>query len=309
VLLPLTAALREEGVELHSVGIDPVNSLEDVPLQLGGARYTRMATYFARRGTAGGRMMRQTAAFQLNLDFGREPVLRWRVLNAAAPYLLAIFANSPVYAGRPTGHASFRAACWRALDPLRTGLLPCTGDAVQEYLGFALAAPAMLLGPPDGAEPPPFGEWRVHGTVTPHDWREHLSTLFPEVRPKGYLELRSLDAVAPEWWAAPVALVGGMLYHPPSLRAAAELLGPPDAGTLWRAGEAGLGDPHVARVARDLFEIGVAGAARLGDGFLAPEDRAVAAEYFDRFTRRARAPADDVLDRYRPAAAGAAESC
>ena len=62
-------------------------------------------------------MMRQTAAFQVSLDFDDEPRLRWRLLNAVAPYVTAIFANSPVYEGLATGHQSFRAQVWRRLDP------------------------------------------------------------------------------------------------------------------------------------------------------------------------------------------------
>ena len=85
-------------------------------------RYERMADYLGRRGPAGARMMRQTASFQVALDLDDEPWLRWRVLNAAAPYVVAIFANSPVYAGVETGCASTRAQVWRALDPARTGL-------------------------------------------------------------------------------------------------------------------------------------------------------------------------------------------
>ena len=67
-------------------------------------------------------MMRQTAAFQVALDLDDEPWLRWRVLNAAAPYVVAIFANSAIYAAADTGCASARAQVWRALDPARTGL-------------------------------------------------------------------------------------------------------------------------------------------------------------------------------------------
>jgi glutamate--cysteine ligase len=279
VLLPLLGRLRAEGIEPVAAGIDPYNPLEAVAPQLSGERYLRMAAYLARRGPAGGRMMRQTAAFQLNLDFGSEPLLRWRVLNAAAPYLLALFANSPHYAGRPTGHRSFRAHCWRELDPARTGLLPCRGDPVEEYLRFVLAAPEMLRCPLPDEPPPPLGEHLARGEVGWDAWRAHLSTLFPEVRPKGYLELRTLDAVGPEGWAAPVAVVGGMLYHPPSLRAAADLLGAPDPGLLRPAGEAGMDDPRIAAVARDLFRIGLSGSAGLGDAFLNAADLDAAARF------------------------------
>ena len=91
-------------------------------------------------------MMRQTAAFQISIDLDDEPLLRWRVLNAAAPYVTAIFANSPVHDGVPTGYRSTRAA---GLARSRSARAPgCRGTSdrpVEAYLEFALAAPAMLL--------------------------------------------------------------------------------------------------------------------------------------------------------------------
>lgn len=293
VVFPLQIAAREEGIVLWSVGADPHNPLERVPMQLSGERYTRMADYLATRGSAGARMMRQTAALQVNLDFGTDGLLRWRALNAAAPYLVAIFANSPVYAGVPSGHKSFRARNWRELDRTRTGLLPCAGDAAGEYLEFALRAPLMLKRVPRSAEYAPFGEWLAHGAVTQQEWWEHLSTLFPEVRPKGYLEVRSPDALPPEWYAAPFALLGGMLYEPKSLRAAVDRLGSPDPALLHPAAQAGLSDPRIAAAARDLVEIGLAGAATLGDRFLTRADLETAREFFFRYTLRGRSPADD----------------
>ena len=76
-----------------------------------------MADYFARLGPAGAQMMRQTAAFQVSLDFDDEPWLRWRVLNAAAPYVSAIFANSPVYQGGPPGSRAPAPQVWRDARP------------------------------------------------------------------------------------------------------------------------------------------------------------------------------------------------
>ncbi len=295
VVLPLRAAAREEGIELLSVGIDPHTPLEQVPLQLCGARYLQMTHYFEQvEGAAGAgvRMMRQTAAFQLSLDFPDEALLGWRVLNAAAPYLVAIFANSPLYAGAATGYKSYRARTWRELDPARTGIFP--GDApVAEYLDFALRAPAMLE-PTAAGEYLPYRELLARGESTFAGWRAHLSTLFPEVRPRGHLEVRSLDAVEPAWCAAPIALLVGILYDRESLHAAADLLGPPDAGALRRAGEVGLGEVQVAGKACDLFEIGLRGAAALGSTFIDPADLEAAGEFFARYTRRARSPADDL---------------
>lgn len=291
-VLPLTAFMRDGGIELLSVGVEPRGGLEDVDLQLPGARYVRLTNFLRDIGSGGERMMRQTAAIQVSVDLGAEPLQAWRVLNAMAPYVTATFASSPVYRGEATGHRSYRARIWRELDGGRTGCFPCA-DPVAEYLDFALAAPALLLG--DGARWRPFAEWNAEGCAGPDEWRAHLTTLFPEVRPKGFAEVRSADAVAPPWYAAPLVLLAGIVYHPPALRAAADLLGPPRPALLHAAGRDGLGDPAIAATAADLARLGMEGAAAL-PGFFSGEDLDEAAEFFARYTLQARAPADDVLD-------------
>lgn len=294
VILPLREAAADEGVALLSLGIDPELAVEEVPLMIDCARYRSMAEHFARRGPWGARMMRQTAAMQVSLDFGAEPWRRWRVLNAAAPCLIAIFASSPLYGGRPTGHQSVRALAWRRLDPGRTGLPYAAAAPVAAYLDFALEAPAMLL-PSLADECRAFGEWVTGGGVTFDDWRAHLTTLFPEVRPRGYLELRSADTVAPEWLAAPLVLAAGLAYHAPTLRAAADLLGEPDPELLAVAGRCGLHEQRLARLSSDLFELALHGAAALGPDVVGPAELEEARAYFDRYTRRGLAPADELV--------------
>jgi len=294
VVLPLRAAASGEGIELLAVGLDPLNPADRAPLLLQTRRYARMAEYLGRIGPAGARMMRQTAAFQVSLDLDDEPWLRWMVSNAAAPYVTAIFANSPVYDRSATGCPSTRAQVWRALDPARTGLPWDGGAPVRAYLDFALRAPAILL-PQLHGEHRPFGEWLEHARPTVEEWRDHLSTLFPEVRPRGHLELRSCDAVAPRWYAAPIALAVGITYDPWALRAAADLLGRPDLGLLDRAGRLGLGDPAIGRTAVDLVEIAMAGCRALGPAYFHPADLEQARAFFDRYTRRGRSPSDDLV--------------
>jgi len=294
-VFPLQAAAAGEGIDLLPVGIDPINSAEQAPLLIHAKRYARMAEYLERRGPAGARMMRQTAAYQISLDFDDEPWLRWRVLNAATPYVIAIFANSPIYAGQRTGHQSTRAQVWRTVDPTRTGIPYDERDPVGAYLEFAMAAPAILL-PTVGREYRPFGEWLSRANPTSEEWQDHLSTLFPEVRPRGHLELRSADSIAPHWYAAPLALTAGILYDPAALRATNELLGSPDLVLLERAGRDGLRDPAIARTAVDLFEVALQGCQGLGPQYFHPSDLEQAAEFFECYTRRGRSPADDLLE-------------
>lgn len=295
VVLPLHSAARAEGIELLAYGIDPLNSIDHAPLLIHAKRYQRMAEYLAKRGPAGARMMRQTASFQMNLDFGDEPRLRWRVLNAATPYIIAMFANSPIYDRAPTGHQSTRAAVWREVDPSRTGLPYDDRRPIEAYLEFAVSAPAILLPEIEGKSLP-FGEWLSRANPTADEWHEHLSTLFPEVRPRGHLEVRSADALSPHWYAAPLALAAGVLYDRRALHSADDLLGAPRPDLLELAGREGLHDPSLARTAGDLVAIALEGCRRLGPAYFHPADLEQAVTYFDRYTRQGRAPADDVME-------------
>jgi glutamate--cysteine ligase len=108
------------------------------------------------------------------------------------------------------------------------------------------------------------------------------------------LELRSCDAVPPQWYAAPLALVVGIAYDPWARRAATDLLGRPDPDLLRRAGRVGLGDAGISRVAADLADIALAGCGHLGPGYFHPSDLEQARLFFDQYTRRGRSPADDL---------------
>ena len=183
---------------------------------------------------------------------------------------------------------------WRAVDPARTGIVYDGDHPVDAYLDFALSAPAILLPTVEG-EYQPFGACLEQADYPA--WQEHLSTLFPEVRPRGHLELRSPDTIAPRWYPAPVALMTGLLYHRDSLHAADDLLGTPEAALLERAGSVGLHDPAMARTAADLSELAMIGCRSLGTNYFHPVDLERAADFFDRYTRQGRAPADDAVER------------
>lgn len=289
----------EHGVALRPAGIDPEAPAGAVAMQLPDARYRRMDAYLARLGGAGAVMMRQTASLQVSLDWPEAPLLAWRVLNAAAPVVTAVFANSPLYAGAAPA-ASQRSRAWLALDPSRTGLLGRAADPIEEYLRFALDA-SVMLPQAEGAEPLRFGEWLARGEPSLEQWRTHLTTLFPEVRPKGFVEVRSADAVGPDWYAAPLVLLAGVAYHPPSLRDAAALLGEPAPELLERAARDGLRDPALRTLACDLWEIALRGASELGERWVDAPTLAAAREFFERYTRKGRMPGDDPA--WSPAAA------
>jgi glutamate--cysteine ligase len=217
----LVAMIRREmsavDIELLSFGVDPYNGIDAVPLQLHRDRYTRMTRFFDSIGPSGVRMMRQTAAVQINVERGRKPEDRWVLLNALAPYMVALFANSRDYAGKTTEHVSYRAHLWRTLDVSRTGL-PCDPrDPAARYLAFALDAKAMRSS--DGSRPwMSFRDWMRSTDLGEDDWLFHLSTLFPEVRPKEFFEIRSPDAVDSDRLAAPLVFVTGIAYDPKKVK-------------------------------------------------------------------------------------------
>ncbi len=290
VARPLVEAAPRSGVHLVSRGIDPLNPVEAVPLHLGGPRYRRQARYYAGLGPAGTRMMRQSAALHVNLDLAGDAAARWWGANRAAPFLLAAFANAPRLEGRPTGRRSERAEQWRRLDPARTGVFTdASDDPAEAYLAFALDAPSFLLGEEE-APPRPFRGWLGDG-VGEGAWREHLSTLFPEARPRGYLELRPFDALPPEWWIVPAVVAAGLLYDPRSARAAAALDAGP--GALERAGREGVRDPALREGALRLFELALEGAARLGEESFGAGPLARTRTFRDRFTAAGRDPGDE----------------
>jgi glutamate--cysteine ligase len=201
-----------------------------------------------------------------------------------------MFANSPHYTAAETGYRSFRANCWRMLDATRTGVAAPDDDPASEYARFALAANDMLATDPDGSHRP------FSASIGREDdgvrWVTHLTTLFPEVRPRGHFEVRSCDAIDPAHYAAPIVLLTGLAYDERSAKAAT-LLAAESRALLRTAGESGLRDVAIARTARDLFALAIAGARRVGPRFVDEADLDVAAQFYGEYTARGRSPADD----------------
>jgi len=115
---------------------------------------------------------------------------------------------------------------------------------------------------------------RVRGSVS--------ATLFPEVRPKEFFEIRSADAVDSEWLAAPVVFVVGLVYDDESASRVSNLVGAPSEELLEQAGRAGLADPEIHRVASELTRLALSGALRLGESYVSRADVEVARHYFER---------------------------
>ncbi|MDQ3305454.1 MAG: ergothioneine biosynthesis glutamate--cysteine ligase EgtA [Actinomycetota bacterium] len=292
------------GVDLVGLGADPHRS----PRRLvDGPRYRAMEAFLRADGGDGVTMMCSTAALQVNLDIGDEGahLSRWRRAQALGPVLIAAFANAPFSAGRPAGLRSRRAAIWSTIDRSRTGPVDLAGDdAVAAWVGYALAARTMLVrssaahfGPV--LLPLPFGRWMDQGHElgfpTIDDFEYHLSTLFPPVRPRGWLELRMIDALPDPWWRAAVAVTTALLDHDGAAEAATRAC----IGTegLWTtAARVGLSHPVLAMGAHACFVAALEALPALGaDGATIAATEA----FFERFVARGRCPADELLDGWR----------
>ncbi len=222
------------GAAFLGMGFQPKWRLEDMEW-MPKARYRIMREYMNRVGTLGQDMMARTCTVQVNLDFGSEAdmVQKFRTSLALQPVATALFANSPFTDGKPNGYLSYRSHVWEDTDPDRTGMLPFVFDGdmgFEKYTDYMLNVPMYFVyrhGEYINATGQSFRDF-LNGKLpalpgeqpTLKDWEDHLTTAFPEVRLKRFLEMRGADGGP---WARLCALPAiwvGLLYHQPSLDAA-----------------------------------------------------------------------------------------
>ncbi|HSM06586.1 MAG TPA: glutamate-cysteine ligase family protein [Longimicrobiales bacterium] len=283
VLSPLEEGLEREGIRLLARGVDPASPPDAAHLVLNGERYPRQRAHYDRRGPLGRVMMLQSAALHVNADLGEAPGDVWRAANRLAPLFLAIFANSPSRCGARTPARSQRATLWRELDPGRTGIFAPHPDERpwEAYLWFALDADAFLLGPA-GEPARPFRAWWDAGASL-DDARRHLTTLFPEVRPRGYLEIRCMDAVPLRYAAVAGASVTALLHGRRARQAVLREIPEPTPERLERAGRAGVGDAELRAEATWLRDRVLDGLGELGPAVADPALADRVSAFFDAF--------------------------
>jgi glutamate--cysteine ligase len=190
-------------------------------------------------GTLGTSMMRRTCTVQANLDFASEAdmILKMRVALALQPVATALFANSPFIDGKPSGFLSTRSHIWLHTDPARSGMLPFVfenGMGFERYADYALDVPMYFVirdGKYVNCAGLSFRDFLAHRLPalpgegpTKADWDNHLSTIFPEVRLKSYLEMRGADCGPWEEICALPALWTGILYDSEALDAAWQIV-------------------------------------------------------------------------------------
>ncbi len=226
------------GIGMVGLGFLPKWRRRDVSWMPKG-RYEIMAAYMPTKGALGLDMMLRTCTVQVNLDFESEAdmVRKFRVALALQPVATALFANSPFTEGKPNGFLSYRSHIWTDADPERCGILPFVfedGMGFERYAEHALDVPMYFVYRDgryidasgqsfrdflDGKLPALPGE-----VATMSDWIDHLSTLFPEVRLKQFLEMRGADGGPWRYICALPALWVGLLYDRTALDAAWDLV-------------------------------------------------------------------------------------
>ncbi|WNG60487.1 glutamate--cysteine ligase [Archangium gephyra] len=280
-LAEVKAAAGPLGLRLVALGYRPFATTADMPW-MPKTRYLAMRQSLPERGRLALNMMLMTSTGQVSLDWSSEAdCVRKTVLTARlAPLMVALYANSPIVDGKPSGYMSFRNRVWDEVDPTRCGYLRSFFDgsfSYRAYVDWALDAPILFLRRRGEYLRPKmtFRQFMKDGfegaPADMSDWTDHLSTLFPEVRLKKVMEVRGADCVSAPMTGALAALWRGLLYGPGAMDEAEKLL--PQLSfeehlafhdTARRQGLAGrLRDQEIHRLAGEMVAIARRGLERL----------------------------------------------
>jgi glutamate--cysteine ligase len=308
------------GIGMLGLGFSPKWTMAETPRMPKG-RYAIMAAYMPKVGSLGLDMMFRSCTVQVNLDFANETdmVKKLRVSLALQPVATALFANSPFTEGKPNGFLSFRSEIWKDTDPNRTGILPFAfedGMGFERYVDYALDVPMYFVSrrgryiDATGASFRDFMAGRLEQLpgkrATMSDWSDHLTTLFPEVRLKKFLEMRGADGGPWRRLCALPAFWTGLLYDRASLDAAWELAKDwsdedrlavrNDVPTLGL--NARIGDRTLLEVARDCFAIAQDGLRRRNQLNSGGEDETIFLESVEEVVASRMTPAEILLRKY-----------
>jgi glutamate--cysteine ligase len=317
------------GIGFLGLGMTPSWSRQQIPAMPKG-RYRIMTNYMPKVGRYGLDMMYRTCTVQANLDFSSEAdmVKKLRVSLALQPVATALFANSPFTEGHPNGFLSFRSEIWRDTDNARAGMLPFAfedGMGYERYVDYALDVPMYFLKRGEnyidvsGQSFRSLMAGRLHNLAderaTMSDWANHISTIFPEVRLKRYLEMRGSDSGPWKRLPALSAFWVGLLYDEGALDQAWQIV------KDWSAEErqqlrddvprlgfkATIGKRSLHEIARDCLELAHAGLRRRARTDRDGRDETRYLEPLDVILETGRTPAEEMLDRYHGAWNGSVE--
>ncbi|MEN8237210.1 MAG: glutamate--cysteine ligase [Pseudomonadota bacterium] len=239
-LLQFERETQEVGTQLKldflAMGYDPKSRLQDIPW-MPKQRYSIMRSYMLKKGNLGHNMMQATAAIQVALDYSSEADMakKLRVALALQPMLTGLLSNSPFKEGKVNGFQSYRSHIWKHTDPDRCGLLSFAfkeNMSFESYVDYALGVPMYFIKQGDDyldVSGHPFqlyldGKLPGHEGKQPtlQDWQDHLTTLFPEIRLKQFLEMRGVDGGDPSQALGLAAFWRGILYDSCNLQAVYE---------------------------------------------------------------------------------------
>ncbi|KAL0019880.1 hypothetical protein WJX79_010929 [Trebouxia sp. C0005] len=237
-LYQIKTMAQELGIAFLTTGFDPKWAVKDVPI-MPKNRYRIMREYMPKVGTLGHDMMFRSTTIQVNIDFESEQdmVEKARIGLALQPVATALFANSPFRDGKPTGYLSWRSHVWTDVDNNRCGTLPFVFDddfGFDRYVEYALDVPMYFVYREGQYLDATGGSFRafMEGNLesfpgekpTLKDWENHLSTIFPEIRLKKFIEMRGADGGPWKIICALSALWVGLLYDSESQAAALDLI-------------------------------------------------------------------------------------
>ena len=309
------------GLGFLGLGMWPDKARVDLPVMPKG-RYDIMRRHMPRVGSLGLDMMLRTCTIQVNLDYASEADMakKFRVGLALQPLATALFANSPFTEGKPNGFLSYRSHIWSDTDPHRTGMLPFVfedGFGYERYADYMLDVPMYFVyrdGRYIDAAGLSFrdflkGELSVLPGEKPtlEDWNDHLSTAFPEVRLKTFLEMRGADGGPWNRICALPALWVGLLYDQTALDAAWDLVRDWSIADRQALRDAvprlGLDAPlpgggRLRDIAADVLEIANAGLSARSRGNFAGDNETGFLDPLREIVRAGKTPAELLLDRY-----------
>jgi glutamate--cysteine ligase len=317
-LAVLKEASREFGIVWLGLGMHPFASLDEMP-RMPHDRYQLMRSFLGKRGELSLYMMHATCGVQANYDYLDEADMarKLRVAQAASPIVSALYANSPLAEGKPSGFESRRMWVWRNTDPDRSGFLPFVFEdawrdhAYRLYAEWALDRPMLFIrrdGRHLAMQGRSFRDYlaKGYGEISPTlaDWSLHLTTLFPEVRLKQVIEVRGADAVSAPLACALPALWKGIFYDEEALRAVEQRLGHwgfedvdgLHAGVARRGLDARTVDGPLLEVAREIVELSALGLRRIGDTNARGEDESVLLAPLREILARGTSPGRELLE-------------
>ncbi|MGX5735525.1 glutamate--cysteine ligase [Bosea thiooxidans] len=325
----VNAVAAPHGIAFAALGASPLWTRAETPVMPKG-RYKIMANYMPKVGTLGLDMMFRTCTVQVNLDFGSEAdmVQKLRVSLALQPLATALFASSPFLERKLNGFQSMRSEIWRHTDNARAGMLAFAFDEGMSYEGYvdwALDVPMYFVKRGDTYHDVTGASFRdlLAGKLeqlpgecaTMSDWANHLSTLFPEVRLKRFLEMRGADAGPAGMLTALPAFWVGLLYDQTSLDAAWALV------KGWSNAErqalrdavpkeglaATVAGRRLGEIAAEVLELSRAGLSRRAKRDAAGRDESIFLAPLQEILARGQTLAQSLEERYRGAWGGKVE--